>query len=170
MVPLSALFAKAEATNVKVSPGGKYVAWLARGEGVLNFWLAPLERSTVHGVNTRSKTKTKSSDRKSDEIRDAVSDIGGNIPGARQLTMVTDQRDVCFAYRFTHDETRIVYLRETTQGSEMYHLYSLDLTEARSEPVTSGRDMFEAYPHLTCSVGFVGGKCINIYNNLLSCL
>ena len=41
-VPLSALFGKAEAADVKVSPGGKYIAWLARGEGVLNLWSAPL--------------------------------------------------------------------------------------------------------------------------------
>ena len=81
--------------------------------------------------------------------------LAEGIPGARRLTKVTDNRDVCFTYRFTHDEKRIIYLRETKQGSEFYHLYSLDISA--STPVACGKDMLADYPHLTCSVGFVGG-------------
>lgn len=133
---------------MKVSPGGKHIAWMARGDGVLNLWLAPLERRSG-AMRSRSQCKT------AEKIRSGVLE-GTNIPGARQLTAVPDQRDVCFAYRFTHDEKRIVYLRETKQGSEMYHLFSLDLDA--SGPVASGRDMLVDHPHLTCSVGFVGGE------------
>ena len=45
-VPLQDLFGKAEAVEVRVSPGGKYVSWLGRGlsgqgQGVLDLWIAP---------------------------------------------------------------------------------------------------------------------------------
>ena len=124
------MFAKAEGAQVQVSPLGKWLGWLARTNGSLNLWVAPLPLSPEK--------------------------CGSNkIPGARQLTFVADGRDVCFTWRFTRDDTKIIYLRETKHGSELYHLYSLDLIA--SDVVVEGRDLLAAYPHLTCSVGFVGG-------------
>ena len=41
-VPLTALFAKAEAASVQISPRGEWVGWLARTSGVLNLFVAPL--------------------------------------------------------------------------------------------------------------------------------
>ena len=134
--PLPSLFAKAEAAHVQVSPHGKWLGWLARTDGRLNLFVAPLPLaapSSPHQPNS--------------------------VPGARQLTAAAD-RDICFTWRFTHDERRIVHLRETRHGSELYHLFAIDIAPivaGGAPPVESGRDLLAAHPQLTCAVGFVGG-------------
>ena len=130
-ITLPVLFSKSEAASVKVSPHGKFIAWLARTDGVLNLFFAALPL--------------------------AESNPGSNaIPGARALT-AAKKRDICFYFTFSFDDARIIYLRETDHGSELYHLYSLDVETAAEEPVPCGRDLLASHPHLTCSVGFVGG-------------
>ena len=135
-ISLAALFSKSEAASVKVSPRGNYLTWMARTDGVLNLWLAPLPLPP--------------------------GDMGPAAVlrcHAHQLT--ASRVDCCFHYRFTHDERRILYLRETVHGSELYHLYCIDVQEAlNGPPVASGRDLLAAYPHLTCSIGFVGGGVV----------
>jgi hypothetical protein len=136
-VPLTALFGKVEAASVKVSPRGNWLGWLARGDsGVLDLYIAPLP------------------------LQQAGDGAAINaIPGARQLTAAAD-RDICFSFHFTKDDSRIVYLRETEHGSELYHLYALDLSPGGSTvapPVAAGRDLLAAHPKLTTAVGFVGG-------------
>ena len=148
-IPLAALFGKVDAAQMQVSPQGKYLGWLARSpSGVLDLWVAPLPLP---------KQAKKSS----------------AIPGAMRLT-AAEGRDICFSFRFTLDDERVVYLRETEHGSEMYHLYSLEVPRQSElgregwgennmswktppEPVKNGRDLLAAYPHLTCAVGFAGG-------------
>jgi hypothetical protein len=137
---LAALFGKAEATSVQLSPGGVFVGWLARSSnGVLNLFVAPLRLITSDWSTSSDNT----------------------VPGAIQLTAAAD-RDICFSFHFTHDEKRILYLRETRHGSEKYHLYSVKLPEcddlhSAPVPVSSGRDLLADYPDMTCAVGFVGG-------------
>jgi hypothetical protein len=134
-VPLPALLGKADASSIKISPGGRWLAWLVRQDGVLNMWAAPVT-STISG--------------------NAINEI----PGAFPLTKVgQDRRDICFAFWFTSDDSRVVYLRETDPGSELYHLFRIDLplTDATHVPLDSGKDLLAAYPQLTCAVGFVGG-------------
>lgn len=127
-VPLAALFAKAEAASVQVSPLGNYVAWLARADSVLNLWLASLPLSE-----------------------------GGVHAQARQLTNAKG-RDICFCYRFTKDEKRIVYLRESEHGQELYHLHAVDIRESEASTAQrEPRDMLAAHRGLTCAVGFAGG-------------
>ena len=123
VVPLAALFGKAEAASVQISPAGKYIAWLARSDGVLNLWLAALPLPK-----------------------------GDARANARQLTKAAG-RDICFCFRFTRDEKRIVYLREPEHGSELYHLFTIDLMAGTGE----GRDLLAAHSGMTCAVGFVGG-------------
>ena len=130
-IPLTALFGKVEAANVQVSPQKNWLSWLARcDDGVLNLWAAALPLAEADGIDN-------------------------SIPGARRLTNATG-RDICFTYRFTRDDRRILYLRETEHGSELYHLYCVELSEAVIAP-TCGRDLLAAHPKLTCAVGFVGG-------------
>lgn len=135
-VPLRALFGKADVAVLKVSPNGKHLAWLARSvEGALELWHAPLP------------------------LPSTATD-GFSIPGARQLTASahrSNRRDICFSFTFTVDDARILYLRETEHGSELYHLFAIDIAEARQQPVEAGVDLLAAHPQLTCSVGFVGG-------------
>ena len=133
-VPLPALFVKSSAAAVKVSPRGTYLAWMARADGVLNLWLAPLPLPLPN-----------------------KSDLPNAVPGARMIT--ASSVDACFYYTFTHDDNRILYLRETEHGSELYHLFCIDILDAleRDTPAAAGRDLLAAYPKLTCCVGFVGG-------------
>ena len=134
-VTLPTLFSKAEAASVQVSPLGNHLAWLARVNGVLNLYIAPLPLPPASGGGAAAN----------------------KIPGARQLTAAVN-RDICFYYTFTRDDKRIIYLRETEHGSELYHIYSINLEEldASSPPCASGVDLLANYPQLTCCVGFVG--------------
>ena len=129
------LFSKAEAASVQVSPLGNHLAWLARVNGVLNLYIAPLPLPPASGGGAAAN----------------------KIPGARQLTAAVN-RDICFYYTFTRDDKRIIYLREMEHGSELYHIYSINLEEldASSPPCASGVDLLANYPQLTCCVGFVG--------------
>ena len=135
-VPLTALFAKAEAASVQISPHGSWVGWLARTSGVLNLFVAPLPLpNEVVGQKACN-----------------------SIPGASQLTDASD-RDICFSFRFSKDDRRILYLRETEHGSELYHVFSVELPWPPG-PVAArglGRDLLAAFPLMTCAVGFVGG-------------
>ena len=134
-IPLAALFSKSDAASVKVSPLGKYIAWLARWEGVLNLYVAPLPLPA----------------------EDHSGRSANSIPGAQQLT-ASSKRDICFHYTFTHDDKHILYVRETEHGSELYHLYSIKIEEVLcSGPISSGYDLLAEHPQLTCCVGFVGG-------------
>ena len=129
-VPLAALYSKAEAASVQLSPGGAWVGWLARSSsGVLDLFAARLP------------------------LPSEGSTCGNSIDGAMQLT-ATKGRDICFSFSFTKDDTRIVYLRETDHGSELYHLYSIELPASgnAAAPVESGRDLLAAHPKMTCSV------------------
>ena len=95
-IPLDSLFGKPTAAAVTISPLGRWLAWLSRGDaGVLDLWVATLPLSGQSSA--------------------------GGLPGARRLTAVTDGRDVCFTYRFTRDDRSLIYLRETKHGSELYH-------------------------------------------------
>ena len=73
------------------------------------------------------------------------------------LTAATD-RDICLHYKFTADDRYIIYLREVDHGSELYHLYCLDIRAqlVACVPVQSGLDLLAAHPRTTCCVGFVG--------------
>jgi len=137
-IPLHTIFGKAEAESVKVSNGGKWLAWLARSSGkggVLDLWVAPLPLPSPGPKKEANR-----------------------IPGARQLT-AAEGRDICFSFHFTKDDKRIVYLRETTHGSELYHLYALNpLDDEDAFPMTTGHDLLAKYPSLTCALGFVGGE------------
>jgi hypothetical protein len=115
-VPLTALFAKAEAASVQISPRGEWVGWLARTSGVLNLFVAPLPLPSQDAGDCRPSN---------------------SIPGALQLTHEFD-RDICFSFRFSRDDARILYLRETEHGSEMYHVFSLELPRPAG-PVAAGK-------------------------------
>ena len=78
-IPLKSLFGKSEAAMVKVSPGGKWLAWLARTNGILNIWIASLPLNDFDEMDVME------------------------ISGAKQVTAATD-RDICFTYRFTCDD------------------------------------------------------------------
>ncbi|MGE5187376.1 MAG: S9 family peptidase [Acidobacteriota bacterium] len=44
LIPRSVLFGNPERTNVQISPDGKHLAWIAAREGVLNVWVAPVDK------------------------------------------------------------------------------------------------------------------------------
>lgn len=131
-IPLHTLFSKAEAAAVKVSPNAKYLAWMARTNGgALNLFCASLPLRPPSNINS-------------------------GIPGGRQLT-ACQSRDICFYFTFTRDDSRILYLRETEHGSELYHLYAIDIEQTQAPLSGGGIDLLAAHPKVTCCVGFVGG-------------
>eukprot|EP00927_Polykrikos_kofoidii_P077581 TRINITY_DN74513_c0_g1_i1.p1 TRINITY_DN74513_c0_g1~~TRINITY_DN74513_c0_g1_i1.p1 ORF type:complete len:705 (+),score=86.45 TRINITY_DN74513_c0_g1_i1:57-2171(+) len=129
-IPLPYFFAKPENTQLRVSPGGKYVAWLARDEEtkVLNLWVR--------------------------RWQEGCGDDGSPLPEetGQQITYA-DDRDICVFFTFSLDDRNLLYLRDTKNGNELYHLHSLDL-EARN-PWESRRDLI-ADPKMTVAIGFIG--------------
>ena len=74
----------------------------------------------------------------------------------RQLTF-EKAWDVCLLYWFTYDDKSIVYLREPKMGSEMYHLYAIDLLKQGSNSnKIEPRDLIQDRS-TTCAMGFAGG-------------
>lgn len=77
----------------------------------------------------------------------------------KQVTFETE-RDVCVLYWFSTDDQTLVYLREPQNGSELYHLYALDLDEEDPAAEDSAekklaRDLIHD-ANTTCALGFVG--------------
>jgi len=134
---LHELFAKPKSGHLRVSARGRWVAWVARGaDGVLNIW------AQQRNAGTRELGAV-------DGPLSAVGDPGA----ARQLTFAKDW-DICFLFVFSLDERYLLYLRETANGNEFYHLYALDLES--EDPWATRRDLIED-PKITVAVGFIGG-------------
>lgn len=76
------------------------------------------------------------------------------------------ERDVCLLYWFSYDDKTLVYLREPGKsGSELYHLYAIDLDQAEcdknddrntSSTRQNPRDLI-GDSSMTCAMGFAGG-------------
>ncbi|HRE33097.1 MAG TPA: hypothetical protein PLD88_14060, partial [Candidatus Berkiella sp.] len=59
MIPRQVLFADPEKLNVKISPNGKYISYLAPYEEELNLWLAPIDNTQAAKPITQSKQPLK---------------------------------------------------------------------------------------------------------------
>jgi dipeptidyl aminopeptidase/acylaminoacyl peptidase len=57
LIPRQVLFGNPERTNVQISPDGKFLAWLAPSQGVLNVWVAPIDELADAKVVTADKTR-----------------------------------------------------------------------------------------------------------------
>ena len=131
--PLKVLFEKPTICNPKISPNGKYLVWLERDPSrkVLNF------RASIFD---HDKSETNELD-------------------SRQLSFFDDY-DACTYYTFSSDDRYILFLREPILGKEMYHLYTIELSQAMNcdwsysswEYICRTPD-----PKLTCAIGFIGG-------------
>lgn len=53
LIPRDALFGNPERVNVKLSPDGKYLSWVAPVDGVLNVWVAPADDPDAGRAVTR---------------------------------------------------------------------------------------------------------------------
>lgn len=89
----------------------------------------------------------------------------------RQITF-DQERDVCLVYWFSYDDKTILYLREPSKnGSELYHIYAIDLElveeendgtntstgKSNSSNINKGpRDLIQD-KNVTCAMGFAGG-------------
>jgi len=108
-------------------------------------------------------------------LRPDLSRLDGAVD--RQITFYTDF-DACSLFRFV-DERYIVFLRMTDHGSELYHLYKLDLDKLPDPESTAGQpregnpgtrfgmmdhvhDMISS-PQTTCGLGFVGN--VQLWSN-----
>ena len=76
-----------------------------------------------------------------------------------QVTYEQD-RDVCLLFFFSMDDQTLIYLREGCHGSELYHLFAVDLDlmdQSETRPLLlAARDLI-VDPKMTCALGFVGG-------------
>jgi len=133
-ISLPFFFSKPDNAQLRVSPAGKWIAWLARDSKtkVLNLWVRCL----------------KEGEKKVGAL--ALEEKG------RQITFV-DDRDICRLFTFSLDDKYLLYLRDTHNGNELYHLHSLDL-EAE-DPWSTNRDLIQD-PKMTVAIGFVGNTQI----------
>lgn len=57
-IPRSVLFSDPEKTNVKLSPNGHYLSYLAPHKGVLNLWIAPVQNLAQSKVLTQITSRS----------------------------------------------------------------------------------------------------------------
>ncbi|MET0385816.1 MAG: S9 family peptidase [Polyangiales bacterium] len=57
LIPRSALFGNPDRTDVTISPDGKLLAWRAPSDGVLNVWVAPIDKLDQAKPVTADKTR-----------------------------------------------------------------------------------------------------------------
>ena len=82
----------------------------------------------------------------------------------RQITFERE-RDVCLLYWFSCDDKTLIYLREHGKnGSELYHLYAIDLQAPEEYDETDEHNFAGQEPRdligdasITCAMGFAGG-------------
>eukprot|EP00928_Gymnodinium_smaydae_P038536 TRINITY_DN26565_c0_g3_i1.p1 TRINITY_DN26565_c0_g3~~TRINITY_DN26565_c0_g3_i1.p1 ORF type:complete len:724 (+),score=61.06 TRINITY_DN26565_c0_g3_i1:54-2174(+) len=133
-ISLPLFFAKPERVQLRISPLGRWLAWLARDPDtkVLNIWI----QSQLNDANGKKKMVLEDT--------------------ARQITFATD-RDMCRLFTFSMDDKYLLYLRDTQNGNELYHLHAIDL-EAQ-DPWSTSRDLIQD-PKMTVAIGFVGNTQI----------
>ena len=81
----------------------------------------------------------------------------------RQITF-EQERDVCLLYWFSCDDKTLIYLREPGKnGSELYHLYAIDLHQEENDGTDENKSACQEPRDLigdastTCAMGFAGG-------------
>src|SRR5215475_893055 len=57
LVPRSVLFGNPERAAVQISPDGKHLSWLAPVDGVLNVWVAPIDKLDAAKPITNDTTR-----------------------------------------------------------------------------------------------------------------
>ena len=131
--PLEVLFEKPKICDPKISPNGNYLVWLERDPSrkVLNFRASFFEPKKCVLNESHSK----------------------------QLSFFEDY-DACTFYTFSADDRYILFLREPVLGKEMYHLYTIELSQGMRDDWS---DLNWTYAcrtpdqALTCAIGFIGG-------------
>eukprot|EP00957_Ditylum_brightwellii_P147966 11266674-Ditylum_brightwellii.AAC.1 len=148
IIPLPLLFAKPQRDQLRISPRGTYLAWRERTTSTKN----PEGSSEGSGGGGGVLNLW---------IQHRLPKLGH----PRQITFEKD-RDICVHFRFTSDDKTILYLRETKNGSETYHLYAIDMSgdddnddynddNNKNENPPKPRDLITD-PKMTCAMGFVG--------------
>eukprot|EP00929_Paragymnodinium_shiwhaense_P084163 TRINITY_DN44990_c0_g1_i2.p1 TRINITY_DN44990_c0_g1~~TRINITY_DN44990_c0_g1_i2.p1 ORF type:complete len:742 (+),score=54.70 TRINITY_DN44990_c0_g1_i2:62-2227(+) len=72
-------------------------------------------------------------------------------PGQPRQVTFEDERDACDFFTFSVDDRTLLYLAESSHGTEMYHLYAVDL----DDPGLASRDLIKD-PKVTAGMGFAG--------------
>ena len=130
---LEVLFEKPKICNPKISPNGNFLVWLERDASrkVLNFKASFFDHDKFVSADSDSK----------------------------QLSFFDDY-DACSYYTFSADDKYLIFLREPVLGKEMYHLYTIDLSQATKcewSDLTWKCVCRTPDPALTCAMGFIGG-------------
>ena len=111
----------------------------------------------LSGKRQRTRGKTRSQELSSSpKLSTETSASHSGSFAHRQISARDDQKRFlpCPPFRFTKDDSKILYLRETSHGSEMYHLFSIDLPLDDPQscpeyvPVQSGKDLLGQF--MTC--------------------
>ena len=101
LIPRTALFGNPERVSPSLSPDGRQLAWIAPDDGVLNVWVAPVQR-------------------------DEAATPGGGIDWAAAVAVTDDRDRGVRVYTWAHDGRHILYLQDRG-GDENWRLFDVDL-------------------------------------------
>ncbi|MGH8083596.1 MAG: alpha/beta fold hydrolase [Lysobacter sp.] len=157
LIPRSALFGDPERASVMVSPDGRYLSWLAPVKGVMNVWVAPVDRPeqgrAVSNDAARGIRKYFWSYRSGTllYLRDSGGDENFHLyaidvakPGpARDLTPYPKIRTELVRMGHRHPDAILVAIND--RDSKWHDLYRVDLTSGRRELVNENKDRLFNY-------------------------
>ena len=147
IIPLPLFFGKPPKDQVRLSPLGTWLGYRRRDPktGILNLWI----QNRKIGVDRQITFET-------------PNDSGSKGDGKAKAGVCE-----CLMYWFSPDDETLIYLREYPKpGTELYHLYAIDLLGLTGKneydsgsPVSfeAPVDLLAGQPHITCAMGFAGG-------------
>src|SRR5260370_36740480 len=112
LIPREVLFGNPERVSPNISPDGSRLAWIARGDGLLNVWVAPIGAAGAAGASGAEGAES------------APGALGVDWDAATVVTDDTDRGVRVFAW--AKDGRHLLYLQDTC-GDENWRLYDVDM-------------------------------------------
>lgn len=140
LIPRQLLFGNPDRTNVRLSPDGRYLSWLAPVDGVLNLWLAPrsdldaahpVTHDTGRGIQHYAWAYTSRDllyiqDKDGDEnYRLYAVDLNGTDEAVRELTPLEGVQARIQQLTYRHPNELLIALND--RDVQLHDLYRLDL-------------------------------------------
>jgi dipeptidyl aminopeptidase/acylaminoacyl peptidase len=151
LIPRRTFFENAHALNPRLSPDGRWLAWIAAADGVMNVWAAPrddlskarpLTQQTERPIPSCWFARTNAhvlfwKDRAGDENFNLWC-VGVDGSAARNLTPYPDTYAMLIGMH--HDDPHLIAVAMNDRDARWHDLYVLDIRTGERRPVYENRD------------------------------